>query len=102
MNLGEGIFKGNVTSYEIKTSTQFTMQLNIGYFVTRNVQLGLTRSGWLNESFMWTGKEYTGESVSNTMLHVQFYTVQYYRWFVKAAYGVGKYTNLHPDKDAGR
>jgi hypothetical protein len=102
LNMGVSQFTGNVTSYETGSSTRFAMHFNIGYFVTNNFQLGLTGSGWLFESFMWTGKEYTGESISNTMLHVQFYPVQHYRWFVKGAYGVSKYTNLHPDKDSGR
>lgn len=101
LDLGLGVVNGNITSYEIETTLQFAMHLNIGYFVGKNVQLGLSASGWLYESFMWTGAEYQGESLSTSIIHLQVYPSQRYRWFIKGGYGISRYTNLQPYTDNG-
>jgi len=44
---------------------------------------------------------FKGESISNGMLHLQFYPVNKYRIFLKGAYGISEYTNLRPDKYHG-
>ncbi|MCJ7648469.1 MAG: hypothetical protein MUP85_07635, partial [Candidatus Lokiarchaeota archaeon] len=101
INLGLGIVEGNITSEEKNSSSQFAMHFNVGLFVTKTVQVGITLNGWLFESYGSIPFAFKGESISNGMLHLQFYPVNKYRIFLKGAYGISEYTNLRPDKDHG-
>lgn len=101
INLGLGLVNGNITSEKINTSSHFAMHLNVGVFIIKSVQAGITFNGWLFEPYGSIPFAYKGESISNGMLHLQFYPVKNNRLFFKGAYGKSEYTNLRPDKDSG-
>jgi hypothetical protein len=101
-NIGPGFLNGNITSYEKQTSTQFAMHISVGYFLNHSLQLGITGCGWLFEPYKWNQIEPSGESLSNTILHVQVYPLRKYRLFLKGGYGISKYRNLQPEKDYGK
>ncbi len=101
INLGLGLVNGNITSEEINTSSHFAMHLNVGIFIIKSVQAGITFNGWLFEPYGSIANAYKGESISNGMLHLQFYPLNNNRLFLKGAYGISEYTNLRPDKDSG-
>jgi hypothetical protein len=96
MNLGIGIIKGNITSETANTTPHFAMHINIGVFVCKSLQAGLTFNGWLYEPYRSMPPEYKGESISNGMLYLQLYPVRKNRFFFKGAYGMSEYTNLRP------
>jgi hypothetical protein len=103
MNLGIGIVSGNITGEEINTSANFAMHFNIGFFICRSMQAGITLNGWLFEPygpFLFT--YYEGESISSWMFHLQFYPLKNSRLFFKGAYGISEYINLTPEKDQGK
>lgn len=102
INLGTGIVNGNITNYEIQTTPQFAMHFNIGYFLNRSLQAGVTGCGWLFESYLSTRTEERGESLSNAMVHVLFYPGNRSRFFIKGGFGVSKYKNNRPENDNGK
>jgi len=101
-NMGPGLVKGNITSFETKTTVQFAMHFSVGYFLTNSVQVGITGCGWLFEPYLYTMTEVSGESLANTMLHIQFYPSEKYRFYFKGGYGISTYTNWNPGKDYGQ
>jgi len=101
-NMGPGLVKGNITSAETRTTVQFAMHFSVGYFFTRSLQVGITGCGWLFEPYHWTINEVSGESLANTMLHIQVYPSQKYRLYFKGGYGMSTYTNWNPGKDYGQ
>jgi hypothetical protein len=44
----------------------------------------------------------SGESLANTMVHIQVYPSQNNRFYFKAGYGMSTYTNWNPGKDYGQ
>jgi hypothetical protein len=101
-NMGPGLVHGNITSVETKTTVQFAMHFSVGYFFKESVQVGITGWGWLFEPYRWTPTEVSGESVANTMLHIQVYPSRKYRLYFKGGYGMSTYTNWSPGKDYGQ
>jgi hypothetical protein len=101
-NMGPGLVHGNITSIKTKTTVQFAMHFSVGYFFTESVQVGITGCGWLFEPYRWTPTEVSGESVANTMLHIQVYPSRKYRLYFKGGYGMSTYTNWNPGKDYGQ
>jgi len=100
--IGPGIVHGNITSAEIKTTLQFAMHISVGYFFTNSIQAGITGCGWLFEPYGWTGSDYKGESLANTMLYIQVYPTTQNRVFLKGGYGMSSYTNLRSGNDYGQ
>lgn len=101
MNIGPGIVTGNISNEKISTAAHLAMHLNIGYFFSSSVQGGITVNGWLFEPFGEIPSGFKGESISNGMIHLQFYPFRDYRLFLKGAYGLSEYTNLRPNKVNG-
>jgi hypothetical protein len=77
------------------------MHFNVGFFICKSVQTGITLNGWLFEPYGEIPFGYRGESISDAMMHIQLYPVKDQRLFFKAAYGLSDYTNLRPGKDNG-
>jgi len=102
MNLGAGIVSGNITNFNEGTSVQFGMHINVGFFMSKSVQVGVSGCGWLFESYMsnWTGEK--GESVSDALLYIQLYPFVDYRMYFKTGYGVSRYKNNRPYTENGR
>ena len=96
MNLGLGIVKGNIRSEDASTTSHFAMHVNVGVFICKSLQAGITLNGWLYEPFGTIPFAYRGESISNGMLYLQVYPVKKNRFFIKGAYGTSEYTNLRP------
>lgn len=101
-NAGLGIVSENVSGLEKNISPHFTMNFNLGVFICKSLQAGVTANGWLFESFGPIPFAYKGESISNTMIHLQVYPVKNNRFFMKGAYGVSKYINLRPEGNYGK
>ncbi len=102
VNTGPGIVNGNIKNAEIQTTPQFAMHFCVGYFVNKTLQLGLTGNGWLFQPYRSTRTEEKGESLSNSMIHVQFYPTTRYRLFIKGGFGISKYKNNRPLEDNGK
>jgi len=100
-NLGIGVVKGNIRNEETSTNSHFALHINVGYFIFRSVQAGITLNGWLFEPSGETLFAYKGESISNGMVHIQYYPIRNQRFYLKSAYGLSEYTNLRPDGNHG-
>lgn len=101
-NMGLGIVSQNVTHESRETTPQFAMHFNIGLFLLRSVQAGITLNGWLYEPYYPGDFYYKGESISNAMFHLQFYPVKNKRIYFKGAYGNSRYTNMRPSEYSGK
>jgi hypothetical protein len=101
INPGIGVVKGNLHTEEINTCFHFAFHFNVGYFILRSVQAGITLNGWLFEPFNETLFAYKGESISNGMVHIQYYPIRNKRLYLKSAYGISEYTNLRPEGNHG-
>jgi len=88
VNMGPGLVYGNISSAETKTSVQFAMHFSVGYFFTKSIQVGITGCGWLFEPYRWTATEVSGESLANTIVHIQVYPSQKLRFYFKGGYGM--------------
>ena len=102
INLGLGVINGDITNEYYSTNGQFAMHFNVGIFICRYLQTGITLNGWLFESFEEIPYAYKFESISNGMIHLQVYPVRNKRLFIKGAYGITEYTNLRPEKNSGK
>jgi hypothetical protein len=102
MNLGCGLMNANITSEDMSTSVRFSMQVSVGYFISKSLQAGITASGWLFEPYWPILSDENGESISNTMIHLQVYPLKQFRLYTKVGYGISRYINKHPLKDYGR
>ena len=100
-NLGPGIVNENIRNDIENTSLCLAMHFNLGFFITRKIQTGFTMNGWLFEAFGLIPDGFKGESISNGMVHVQYYPLKSNRFFLKGAYGFSDYTNLRPEKYSG-
>jgi hypothetical protein len=101
VNLGIGVVKGNIQSEEINTDSHFALHFNVGYFISTSLQAGITLNGWLFEPYGEIPFAYRGESISNAMIHLQYYPIRNRRFYLKGAYGLSEYTNLRPEGNHG-
>jgi len=99
MNLGIGVVKGNIHNEEINTDSHFALHFNVGYFIFKSVQAGITLNGWLFEPFGEIPFASKGEGISNGMVHIQYYPIRNKRFYFKSAYGLSEYTNLRPEEN---
>jgi hypothetical protein len=101
MNMGVGVVNRNFGTGR-NSSARFCMYVSGGWFIVKQLQIGITANGWTYHPADYNVPEDYGQFISTDYVHLQVYPFTSSGLYVKGGYGGSLYINEHDSRGEGR